>query len=377
MASLGHDLALIRKDQNLSLEQINKATKIPERILRSIEDDSIFTDFEENATYIRSYVRSYAKALSIDEKHIIFALDKRQKESYAGSLRKAWEGDIDWDEATEETANGDAEDSSDSGDMIHDHSPEFQNRVSPSEDERHTKSVSSKRTVDQSQVRSIDWANIGQRFNPMQSMRPDIWMGIAAAVLIIMIATFSYFYFSGSATSSDSQQQAQTTTQEPTTPTVTTDSLQLNVVSPMDNDSPAVMQDTGTISMQNESQSLEALPDTLDMVLYAAYGKLEPVRVYTDIMNNINPYWVEQGDAIRFTFVNEIQIRGSFSNIVLLLNGHVIQNFREQFYNPDTRLVEISRSYFEDDPKWLQPAPDSLEIDAPPPSSINERPTFN
>ncbi|MDZ7682266.1 MAG: hypothetical protein U5J63_11290 [Fodinibius sp.] len=85
----------------------------------------------------------------------------------------------------------------------------------------------------------------------------------------------------------------------------------------------------------------KACPTRSDIVLYAAYGKLEPVRVSTDIMDNINPYWVEQGKALRFNFVNEMQIRGQFSNIVLLLNGHVIQNFREQFYNPDTRLVEI------------------------------------
>lgn len=63
--------------------------------------------------------------------------------------------------------------------------------------------------------------------------------------------------------------------------------------------------------------------------------------------------------------------------MVLLLNGHPVQNLREEFYNPDSRLLEINRSYFENDPQWLQPAPDSLQIDAPPPSTIRDRPTFN
>jgi hypothetical protein len=94
-------------------------------------------------------------------------------------------------------------------------------------------------------------------------------------------------------------------------------------------------------------------------------------------MDNINPYWIEEGGAIRFDFVNELRIRGQFNRIVLLMNGHVVQNVRERFYNPETRLVEINRSFFEEDPKWLQPAPDSLAIDAPPPSIIKERPTFN
>src|SRR6056297_2691190 len=87
MASLGRDLAHIRKEQELSLEDIYETTKIPVRILRSIEDDSIFDDFENNATYIRSYVRSYAKALPIDEKQIIYALDKVAKNDYSGSLQ--------------------------------------------------------------------------------------------------------------------------------------------------------------------------------------------------------------------------------------------------------------------------------------------------
>jgi cytoskeletal protein RodZ len=379
MASLGQDLALIRKDQNLSLDQVNKATKIPLRILRSIEDDSIFADFDNNATYIRSYVRSYAKALTIDEKAVIYALDKRQKNGYSGSLRDAWDGDIDWDKVESKDSGEASESKPQDSDMVHDHSPEFQPGPGPSESKNRTRPVSTESTVDQSQVRSINWADIGRDFNPMRSTRPDIWMGVIGVVLILLIGTLSYFYFSGSDTASEppQEQQAQATTQQSSSAAVSTDSLQLNVVSPMDEDSPTVVEDTSGVSLQNESQALESLPDTLNIVLYAAYGKLEPVRVSTDIMDNVNPYWVEQGDALRFNFVNEMEIRGQFSNIVLLLNGHVIQDFREQFYNPDTRLVEINRSFFENDPKWLQPAPDSLDIDAPPPSSINERPTFN
>jgi hypothetical protein len=47
-------------------------------------------------------------------------------------------------------------------------------------------------------------------------------------------------------------------------------------------------------------------------------------------------------------------------------------NFKEQFFNPQTGRIEINRSFFEDDPKWLQPSPDSLEIGAPPPSVIRQ-----
>ncbi len=371
MASLGKDLALIRKDQNLSLDDINKATKIPVRILKSIENDSIFSDFEESSTYIRSYVRTYAKALSIDEKQVIYALDKRQKNEYSGSLRKSWKDDPDWAADEYEATESSEEDTSDQeNDMIHDHSPEFQpsgETQSPSENLR---SVESDTSGKRSEVRSVDWADMGRRFTPLRSTTPRTLIGIIVLVLIVAGGTFFYFYQGESSNSADTQQN----TEQASPPTISTDSLELNI-SPVQDDSPMVVQDTGSANLQNET--MQTLPDTLTMILYAAYGKLEPVRVYTDIMDNINPYWLEQGQALRFTFVNEIRIRGDFSNIILMLNGHVVQNFREQFYNPDTRLVEINRSYFEDDPKWLQPAPDSLDIDAPPPTSIQDRPTFN
>lgn len=370
MASLGHDLALIRKDQNLSLDEINKATKIPKRILRSIEDDSIFSDFDENATYIRSYVRSYAKALSVDEKQIIYALDKRQKSSYSGSLRKSWKEDPHWadDQLAEEESSEKGPGESES-DIRHDHSPEYQQGSEPESQKHQTRPVSSSTASERSEVQAIDWADMGRQFQPLQSTRPKTWIGIIVILIVAAAGIYSYFWYTGQTPTPPEQSSSQTSS-----PQLTSDSLQLDV-SPVTNDSPSVASDTGSVGFQQ--QSFESLPDTLSIVLYAAYGKLEPVRVYTDIMDNINPYWIEQGDALRFTFVNEIRIRGQYSRMALLMNGHVIQNFREQFYNPDTRLVEINRSYFEGTPKWLQPAPDSLNIDAPPPSSIKRRPTFN
>ncbi|HBQ61517.1 MAG TPA: DUF4115 domain-containing protein, partial [Balneolaceae bacterium] len=74
--SLGKDLASIRKSKNLTLEDVQNAIKIPHDILDSIEDDSIFSDPNRNKTYLRSFVRSYAKLLKIDDEDIVEALDE-------------------------------------------------------------------------------------------------------------------------------------------------------------------------------------------------------------------------------------------------------------------------------------------------------------
>lgn len=363
MASLGNDLADIRKERNLTLEDIHEATKIPEHILKSIEDDSIFTDFEENPTYIRSYVRSYAKALSIDEEQIVYALNKKKKEDYKGSLRQLLQAGEEKTFEPEEEAGKEPQ------------SPaEEKTEEEPSKQEKKDTSPEAETAITESpSVQSVDWADMGKRFQPLESTKSRIWIGIFILVLIIAAGSYLYMYQSEQvepgAPQGTSQSKQQTTTG-------TKDSLQLDIVPPLEDEN-ARSQDSISERLQESQKTLQALPDTLTMLVYAAYGKLEPVRVYTDIMDSINPYWIEQGTALRFTFVNEIRIRGQFSRLVLLLNGHVIQDFREKFYNPDTRLLEINRSFFENNPKWLQPAPDSLAIDAPPPSVIKNRPTFN
>lgn len=370
MASLGKDLAQIRKERNISLDEVYEATKIPKRIIRSIEDDSIFSDFEENSTYIRSYVRSYAKALSIDERQIVYALNKQAKDRYSGSLQKLMQ------EPPAQPLYDERDDKPES-------EQEPQKREEPVQEESQ-ESVSDekaqpveKQATEKSQkkpgIRSVDWADMGKQFQPLKTAKSRTGIGLLAILLLLAASGgVFYFYFYESTPPNISNNQNAVNQQE-TPQTVNTDSPEINIVPSTENDTSAL---TSARESNLQNEGLESLPDTLSILLYAAYGKLEPVRVYTDIMDNVNPYWIEEGDAFRFNFVNDINIRGQLSRIVLFMNGHVIQDFREKFYNPETRLIEINRSYFEGEPKWLQPPPDSHAINAPPPN-IKERPTFN
>ena len=99
--------------------------------------------------------------------------------------------------------------------------------------------------------------------------------------------------------------------------------------------------------------------------------------MYTDIADELNPYWIEQGEAIEFTFVNNFQFRDGLNDIILLMNGHRISNFREKFFNAQSGRVEISRSFFRGDSKWLQAPPDTLSLDVPPPSVIHQTKSQN
>ncbi|HEX6981589.1 MAG TPA: helix-turn-helix domain-containing protein [Balneolaceae bacterium] len=374
MASLGKDLAAIRKKQNLSFDDIHEATKIPKHILHSIEDNSIFTEFDENITYIRSYVRSYARALSIDDQQIVYALDKEELGSYSGSLLKMgnekadehfdFEEEINTSdqESTDDTnektaADGDSEDNNDNSSP--DSTPDTKSEASPPKDTSTPENYSERSG-------SVDWVNMGHQFEPVPP-KSKLWIGVL--VILILGAGGLYYFISGY--SSDTPEKSASTTSSQTA--IPADSLKLDIVPLSDSDSVVL----SNITQNNQPAALETLPDTLHMIVYAAYGKLEPVRVFTDIMDNINPYWIEKGEAMRFNFVNQFRLRGQFDNLVLMLNGHVIENYLEKFYESDTRLIEIDRSFFEKSNKWLQPAPDSLAIDAPPPSVIQDHPTFD
>src|SRR5699024_9344705 len=331
MPSLGHDLATIRENRGISLTEIQQSTKIPSHILAAIEDDSIFSDMGNGSTYIRSYVRTYAKALAIEDRKIIYALNKAEKGGYAGSL-------IDDEERSDE-APPRKDEEEDQKEPQPDAKNEQQEQTAkpPQEPPPATKQPDSS-VLDSEDIHSVDWANLGSQFQPAKSSKNKKKISIIVAVVLLIAAAFLIYWFFFM-------------TQTPTTgsstgslPAETTgDSDQLNTVALTDGDS---------VLSTAESSSSDGLADTLAVVVYAAYDKLEPIRVYTDLSDELNPYWIDQGEAIAFKFVNSFQFRGKLEHLILLLNGHRISNLKEQFYNAETGRIELSRSFFEKSSKW-------------------------
>ncbi len=400
MPTLGNDLALIRKHHDLSLEDIHHATRIPVHILSSIEDDSLFQDMEEHKTYLRSYVRSYAKALKIDEETIVRALDQTEEGRYEGLLRKREEGldaprfqldeegeisEDDKEKAPDtpgEPRREESPEKEEKEDMVHDHVPPASDRgpaetSSPDSVSRTGTDTAGPetpvRTPAPPDVSSVDWADMGKKFHPLQS-GPRLWI-VGIIIVVLLAAAAAYFLFGRGGTA-----QPEPVPENDNPPSseqqmnLAPDSLQLELSS---GEAAGPAGDTSEGNLGALEQEASSLPDTLTLAIYAAYGRLEPVRVNSDLMNGINPYWIEEGVAYTFDFLENIQVRGEYDRMELLMNGRPIPEFRESFYNQQSQMLEINREYFENDPVWLQPPPDSLPMSAPPPQSIRERPTFN
>jgi len=375
MATLGKDLAAIRQQRHLTLQDLHDATKIPPHILKAIEDDSIFSDFSENKTYIRSYVRSYAKALKLDDEPVVDALNKVEAGEYRGELLRetgieefpAYEPETPDRETADRIDDvGEEEEESDelqeADDMVHDHIPDTETPETEPAEEPAEERITAPPSVD-----SVDWADMGRRFTPLQS-KSRVWIGIVIILVIGAAVVFFWIYQNNPDLLSSTEIEPESS-QNLSQPGAVPDSLQLNL-------SNTEVSNTSSFT-DNSGTQLQALPDTLDMLIYAAYGKLEPVRVYTDVMGSLNPYWIENGEAFRFEFVNIIRIRGQYSRMELIVNGHPIQDFRQRFYDPDTSMVVIERELFENDDRWLQPPPSSTELDFIPPTIVQDRPIFN
>jgi len=351
MPSIGKDLAALRNKKGLSLDELKQSTRLPVHILQSIEDDSIFERMGSNTTYVRSYVRSYAKAVGIKEAKIVHALNRVETNSYDGSLgvstASSSESTIVDDPPNPDDApqKSEADASAIKGDMRHDHSPEY--HPQKSSEPEFSSQPKSRKSASKSAVSSLNWADVGRKTKPGQSKSRNIqWLLIFLLIVAILAGIyFIYNYYQSEGLPPDPVQN----NSEAVQPSAPSDSLRRELID----------QETEPTAVDNTSPIENgSLADTLSIEIYAANGKLEPVRIFTDILKQQNPYWIPQGDTMVFPFVNTVRIRAvnQYNRLQILFNDQPIQNYYERFYNTESGIVEIDRSLFEDDPRWRTPA---------------------
>lgn len=183
-------------------------------------------------------------------------------------------------------------------------------------------------------------------------------------------------------------------------PDVTADNTQQNVESPQSTtDEEAIQQAESSNETEDVAQEAEEdvvsevdrdpysfideqavdLPQQLEILVYAASNNLAPVRVQWDGIDQLRPYWVEVGQAMRVTFQNELKLRTlDYDRMILIFNGHPIGNIYAQFYNEEEGVVIIPRSFFEARATaFITPADtENGFLGESAPSRIYDRPTF-
>lgn len=262
--------------------------------------------------------------------------------------------------------------------------------------------TSSTKTADK-----VNWAQMGKRFNAQQESKSNVVLITILAVITVSLLVFGFLYRStiSSWFAGFSEAPSENTT-EVTDPNsdnvIIADSLSGNNLSGNSARSSQDSEITGTTnrdeqqspnSEANESETsqreaavelaqaetapldsialrnLAQFPDTLQIVIYAAYDKLNPVRVGSDLRESVFPLWMEQGEAYYFDFNEEITIRGQFSRMLILFNNTVIEAPLERFSGVQENTVRLTRerlaaAEFEAKPDLILPdgvsEPDSI-----------------
>ncbi|MEX1136365.1 MAG: helix-turn-helix domain-containing protein [Balneolales bacterium] len=413
MPTLIEDIKAIRKYKKVSLNELYEKTKVPAHIIEMIDNGTIFTENPNNKIYIRSFIRTYAKGLGISNDDIIQALDDHEVDVYEGFLADKYinksggnssdrggikpsgplpstgssqtssEKKAEADRKVEEKSKKEGKNKGDDRKQKDTPSGEANKAVLPNnsldddryldaEDEkiRQTKSTHTAghhsldlrpditkpynlRTPEPPSISSVDWADTVKRFNPLEN-NSKMYLTFASVFCVILIAFFAFYAFRadifplnfnlGNGSTADLDEAVQL----PIAPDTLED-------------------DNEDVS---EVAQAEELADTLGIIIYAANDKLEPVRVQTDINNILTPYWIEEGEAIHTKFVDEILIRGEYSQMELVFNGQRIEDIRS--FSTEDQFIRISRDFLNEDPKWKMAMTDSIPSGMPPPSIIRE-----
>lgn len=357
--SLGKDLATIRKNQNLTQEDIQNAIKIPLDTIKSIESDSIFDDPNLNTTYVRSFVRSYAKVLKLNDADVVKALDDMEVGIYSGNLlagSKEANQKINRGTFFEETEPKNEPDSkldTSESQVL----PETEAEKKPAPPEK----------IATPEVNSVNWADMGRKFTTA-GKKPKVWLVISILIILGLIFGGGYVFWDqlsslfaqNESNIPEEQTRNQQSGQETIIPMPVDSSLNEDQ---QGNNSPSEAQNQAPAAATNEQMTLG---DTLTVAVYAAYGQLEPIRITSDFNWRTDPFWMEEGEAYNFDFRDTLLVRGQYSRLLLLFNGHVIENPRQNYFNTSFNSIMITRSIL-DDPRYLAPAPREfpLEIGAP------------
>ena len=391
MPSIGKDLAKIRNARGLSLQEIHAVTKIPLTTLQSIENGSIFDTPSQGKTYIRSFVRSYGRALKIDDEVLINGLDQQETGNYNHLVWNHYESvravpgsgkftlDDDEDIVQQSTSSGEED-----GDLA-DEEKSIATPIDKNEKSAHPESTDDKVTdppknqektstetddagntktapANQKTEADVNWVNMGHKFIENKKKTP---VGIISLIIFLILAAAAAFFLI--------QNDFFTSLDDASAPSsATTATAPQQEGSVLDLNDPS-QSETNAVS---DTPLTGELDDILYLSVYAAYERLDPVRVWSDVKPRMDPYWLEQGVAMNFDFQDTIRIRGQYSNLLLFLNGHMIQNPMEQHYNQSENYIELTRDFFSADPVFQSSVSFQTPEDVAEPDSVILRPSF-
>lgn len=409
MREISRDLTLLRKHLKLEVQDIHEATRFPIDRIEAFESGTLFedSDFESNITYIRSFVRAYGKALKLPDDILIDCLDFVELGSYNRQLidffesrqkKKGKKGTTKKQIVIDDTAE--TVDSTSLDPTPSDSSSSTQS--APAVDSIPSPAPLNTPHFTKPPVDGVDWASKPIKGRTRTPIPPHVWIiGVVCTLLLMALITLVWWFnqrepatedsLSNSASRLDNQTELAEGTASNTgnTPngrsgssSSSPSSLAQNaqdVSTPSNSDSQTGSNSTNT--PQNSSDPLSYLGSaplnaSYSVLVYAASGRLEPIRVWSDQKPEVDPYWIEQGHAMRFEMNQELRLSGQFSNLRLIVNGRDIGPISPNSAQNGIPTFTLTPSTTQMANVPREPQPINLQEDILMPTQIVDRPTF-
>lgn len=399
MTALGHDLRVIRERRKRSIADIHWETRIPMRILESIEDGSIFENADVPETYVRSYVRTIGKALQIPDRKLIHALNAQKAGAYDSHLLK--ESPPEQTPATPQGALFDGDD------------PESYSFSSHSQAER----------PGPPSMQSVDWAS-KLKYKPGIRLSP--WILWVSGILVVILVASGFVWglriLSGPGEGSLAEEAApvdNTSAAASDAPSIGSETEPVEVAAedsafdersmipeagnpafdgggiptpseepPSSDSPPASAAQSADVPTPAATQSAQTAPaaanpnraartappqppavEPVTIFIHASGTSLNGLQLSSDLLEGTRSLNLEEGQAVRFQAGESLELAGPTGRLTLYVNGRIVQGLNTLYFDRTSRKVILSRSDLET-LAGDAPGIDTLPVTIPPDSII-------
>ncbi len=265
MRRLAHDLRRIREKQQRTLQEIHNETKIAPELLEHFERTALYDHERYNPVYLRSFARTYAAAIGIDPAPVLEALEQAFEGRYRNQLAVQFLGEEPLPEPEAEIDETPAPETPPASRPVQQAKPSLPLVPTPGGLER--------------------------------LERPSRWKAWMVRVAVGAVVGLGLWYL------------LRPTSTPPTE------------LLPMDTAATSAATADTTAAFESPTATAPTLGDTITATVIAAFDKVDPIRIRVD-RDLRRPYWIEQGDSMRFRFTERIILENQLDDIQLRLDGY-------------------------------------------------------
>ena len=292
------DLSLLRKEKQVSPEEIRAVTKVHPHIIAEFEETGLNAHPLFNDVYVRAFVRSYAQTIDLSPDSVVALFDRAKEGTYNRELAVSHLG-LSPDEIVHDEENV-------SEDLIDDQVSSEKFEVAAASSTRITWVAAETESSEEDVLQKAKNV-LASVFSKESAVIQWAIVAICAGVGLLLI----YQLLSSQRPVSESETTA-SGEQAALTPEPETESLD------------SVVSEASSVPLPPPEPVV--LNDSLEVHVVAFTGKLAPFRAKVD-SDLRRPYWLNVGDSILFRVGNRIVLEDNLDVMKILLEGHAYPIF--------------------------------------------------